>query len=121
LINMRSWTRWQDWVAVVAGAYAALSPIWTDTTDKASWTLVVLGVVTVAVALGSLWQPGMVAAEIVTAALGVLLFVSPWVMGFNDIDGMAWTAWIAGVVIFLAGLAAYPESNKIHRGVIAQH
>src|SRR5262245_50548358 len=105
---MRPWTRWQDWVAVVAGAYAALSPIWTDTTDKATWTLVVLGVVTVAVALGSLSQPGLVAAEIVTAVLGVLMFVAPWVMQFDDVNGMAWTAWIAGVVVFLAGVAAYP-------------
>jgi energy-converting hydrogenase Eha subunit G len=120
-MNMRPWTRWQDWVAVVAGAYAALSPIWTETSDKASWTVVVLGVLTVAVALGSLASPGMVAAEIVTAALGVLLFVSPWVMGFHDINGVAWTAWITGVIVFLAGLAAYPESNRVHRGVIAQH
>lgn len=118
---MRSWTRWQDWVAVVAGAFAVLSPIWADTTDKATWTLVVLGAVTIAVALGSLAQPGMVAAEVVTAVMGVLLFVSPWVMGFHDVDGMAWTAWITGIVVFLAGLAAYPESNRVHRGMVAQH
>src|SRR4051794_12235361 len=37
----------QDFIALVAGVYAILSPLWTTTTDRASTTMVVLGVVTV--------------------------------------------------------------------------
>ena len=36
-----AWTRWQDWVAAVVGAYTALSPIWTVTDQVATTTLVV--------------------------------------------------------------------------------
>ena len=105
---MAKWTRWQDWAALVVGVYAFLSPIWTDTTTTATWTLVVLGVVTAAVSLWSLADPASVVTEWGHAVMGVLLFVSPWVMGFNNTDGIAWTAWIAGVIVFVVGLAALP-------------
>jgi peptidoglycan/LPS O-acetylase OafA/YrhL len=105
----------------VVGAYAALSPIWTDTDTKATWTLVVLGVVTVVVALASLASPGLVASEAAIAVLGVLLFISPWVMNFHSIDGISWTAWVTGVLAFLLGISALPESNAVHRGMVAQH
>ena len=48
---MQKWTRWQAWVAAVAGALAALSPLVIEMGDTATWTMVVLGVVTAAVAL----------------------------------------------------------------------
>ena len=111
---MAKWTRWQDWAALVVGVYAFLSPIWTDTTTTATWTLVVLGVVTAAVSLWSLADPASVVSEWGHAVMGVLLFVSPWVMGFNNTDGIAWTAWIAGVIVFVVGLAALPASKDAH-------
>ena len=42
---MRPWTRLQDWGALLAGLYAALSPIWVSTTGEhdAFWALIVLG------------------------------------------------------------------------------
>jgi hypothetical protein len=119
---MRSWIRWQDWVALVAGGYAFLSPIWTASVGKATGTLIVLGLLTALIALGSLAAPGVVAAEYLTALLGVLFFISPWVIGFVTTTGMAWTAWVIGVVTFVAGLAAIPESQHAHRGrMLAQH
>ena len=30
---MRPWTRLQDWGTLIAGLYAALTPIWVDTTE----------------------------------------------------------------------------------------
>jgi hypothetical protein len=111
---MQKWTRWQDWVALVVGVYAFLSPIWTTTTTTATWTLVVLGVVTALTSLWSLADPGNVASEWVHAVMGVLFFVSPWVMGFHSTDGIAWTAWVAGVITFAVGLAALPASRDAH-------
>jgi peptidoglycan/LPS O-acetylase OafA/YrhL len=99
----------------------ALSPIWTNTINKATWTLVVLGVVTAVVALASLAAPGLVASEAAIAVLGVLLFISPWVMSFHTVDGVAWTAWVGGVVTFLLGVSVLLESNMAHRGMAAQH
>ncbi len=111
---MQKWTRWQDWVALLAGVYAFLSPIWTDTTTTATWTMVVLGVVTAAVALWSLALPDDRNSEATHMIMGVLLFISPWVMGFADLTAMAWTAWITGVVAFIAGAWAMPASNRLH-------
>ncbi len=41
---MKASTRWQDYAAVIIGAYAALSPLWLDTNNAAVWSLIVLGV-----------------------------------------------------------------------------
>lgn len=112
---MQKWARWQAWMALLAGAYAALSPIWTETDDTATQTMVVLGVVTVAV---SLWSLAMSEDQISAYALmlmGALFIVSPWAMGFADIDSMAVTAWIVGVVTAVAGVLAMPQvEHRMH-------
>ena len=61
VVDVKRWSHPQDFVALAAGVYAALSPIWTTTTTAATWTVVVLGVVTAALAGLSLARPGMVA------------------------------------------------------------
>lgn len=118
--TMQRWTRrWQDLVAVIAGVYAILAPIWTGTTTKATWTMVVLGAVTIVAALASVWKPENIVSDAAVAVLGVLFFVSPWVMGFSGIMAMTWTAWIVGVVTFIAGALAWLESNRLHHQHVA--
>lgn len=119
---MRTWVRWQDWVAVIAGAFAAISTIWTNAADEggALWSMIVLGALIVLSSLVALAKPGMIATEWLTAIFGVLLFVSPFLMGFTDIAAAAWTCWIAGVVATAAALAAVPASTQAHRE-ITQH
>lgn len=34
--------------------------------------------------------------------IGFILFISPWALGFSDIDVAAWNAWIAGLIIAIA-------------------
>jgi len=117
---MQKWTRWQDWVAFVAGAYAALSPIWTDTDNTATWTMVVLGVVTAAVSLWSLAMPDDRISEYALVLMGVLFIASPWVMGFDDIVNMALTAWVVGAVTAMAGVLGMPEvEQRMHHRPIA--
>jgi hypothetical protein len=118
---MQRWTRWQDWVALAAGAYAVLAPIWTPTTTAATWTMVVLGLLTVAASLRTLSTPGDVYSEGAHAVLGVLFFVSPWVMRFTDMNALAITAWVVGIVTAAAGLWALPESNRLHHQPLASH
>jgi SPW repeat len=122
VIFVTSWRRWQDWVAVVAGVYAFLSPIWTPTVSKATTTLVILGIVAAVVGLVSLAMPGAVALEWIEVVVGILMFIAPWVIGFTATMGMAWTAWIVGVVLVVVGLLALPQVNRVHRGTLsAQH
>ena len=46
-------SRLQDYLAVLFGAFTALSPFWVETNNKTGWTLVVLGVL---IALSGLAQ-----------------------------------------------------------------
>ena len=119
---MRPWARLQDYGALVAGVYAALSPIWVSTTGErgALWALIVLGVLIAATALFSLAMPGMVATEWLTVVFGVLLFVAPWVLTYTDRMGASWTSWVIGVIAVVLGGSALPASNRTHRQAI-QH
>lgn len=119
---MQKWTRWQAWVALLAGAYAALSPLWSQTNDTATWTMVALGVVTVAIALGSLAMSEDRFSEYALVLMGVLFIASPWVMGFERLDDMALTAWIVGAVTVVAGVLGMPQVEDrmhMHHGPIA--
>ena len=117
----RTWHRWQDWAAVVIGVLTALSPIVVATDAAALWTLVVFGVLIAAGGLWSLARPGSVASEYVHVALGVLLFISPWVFAYTDVMAAAWTSWGAAVLTVVVGLAAVPAANAEHRGLAGQH
>jgi hypothetical protein len=116
---MSKWTHPQGLAALVAGTYAALSPIWTNNptdSNKATYTMITLGVVTAALALFDLARPGRIAFEGLIALMGVLFFVSPWVMGFTATAylPMAWTAWIVGMVTLVAGAAEVQMTRSEH-------
>jgi uncharacterized membrane protein HdeD (DUF308 family) len=106
--------------ALIAGVYAALSPIWTlDPVDnKALITMITLGVLTGALGLASLYMPS-VAIDSLIALMGVLFLVSPWVMDFNTGDtALAWTAWIVGGVALVAGAGEFQLERSEHRGTV---
>jgi hypothetical protein len=119
---MRPWTRLQDWAALIAGLFAALSPIWVSTTGErdAFWALIVLGALLAIAALVSLALPGVVATEWLAVLVGVLLFVAPWVLTYTDRAGASWTSWVVGVIAVALGGSAVPASNRVHRQAI-QH
>jgi uncharacterized membrane protein HdeD (DUF308 family) len=114
---MRPWTRLQDVGVLIAGLYAALSPIWVSTTGErgAFWALIALGALLAIAAIVSLAMPGVVATEWLTVLFGVLLFVAPWVLTYTDRVGASWTSWVVGVVAVVLGGSAIPTSNRVHR------
>jgi len=108
--------------ALIAGVYAALSPIWTNNptdTNKGMYTMIALGVITAALALAALYRPA-VATDSLIALMGVFFIVAPWVMSFSDAAyrPMAWTAWIAGAVSLVAGAAEFQLERSEHRGTV---
>jgi hypothetical protein len=117
---MRPWTRLQDWGTLVAGLYAALSPIWVSTSGERDgrWALIALGVLLAVTALFSLALPGVVATEWLTVLFGVLLFVAPWVLTYTDRTAASWTSWVVGAVAVVLGGFSVPASNRIHRRAI---
>lgn len=118
-MNLKS--RWQDWVALVAGLYAVLSPIMTTTEASATWTMVGLGALLALAAAWSVVRPDAVVSEWTHVALGALLVLSPWVMGFADLTGLSWTAWVTGAVAVVMGLWALPESRSEHVRQVTAH
>jgi SPW repeat len=119
--STKVWTRWQDWAQVVLGAVAALSTIWVDTSTKTAWTMVVLGVLIAIDGLWSLAAPGTVASEGIEVVLGVLLFISPWVMGYTALTGASWFSWVIGVLTVVVGVTALPAANSAHTRLTGQH
>jgi hypothetical protein len=117
----RAWTRWQDWAEVVLGVVAVLSPLWVDTTNAVMWTMIVLGALIALDGLFSLAMPGVVFGEYVQVVLGVLLFISPWVIGFTDMNGAMWSAFIIGALTIIAGAVALPAANTAHQRMAGQH
>ncbi|RVW01491.1 SPW repeat domain-containing protein [Rhodococcus spongiicola] len=120
---MKASTRWQDYAAVIIGAFAALSPLWLDTNVGARWSLIVLGVLVALVGLARMARPAMATADYAIGVLGVLMFVSPWVMDFHTTTATAWTAWVVGVLTVLVAIAGLPAmSERMHgRGGVATH
>lgn len=119
---MKALTRWQDGVCLVAGLYALLSPLWTETSTAAMWTLVILGALIAAASVMPLMGRTLDTMEYAHAAFGALLFIAPWVMGYSGATGAAWTSWIVGVVAFVVGLSALPMVRHIGGGRAApQH
>jgi hypothetical protein len=118
--TVRPWTRPHDWAEVVLGVVAALSPLWMDTDNAAAWTMIILGVLIALDGLASLAMPGLVYGEAVQVVLGVLMFLSPWVIGFTEFNGISWTSWIIGALTVIVGAAAFPVAQAAHRAA-GQH
>ncbi len=115
--------RLQHLDAVVLGVFAALSPLWLDTDNGARWSLIVLGLLIAATGLAQMFRADLAMADYATGLCGALLFVSPWVMGFDGLRGAAWTAWIVGALTVLVALAEMPAVQaRFHRhGGLATH
>lgn len=116
---MKRSIRAQDYLAVIVGVYAFLSPIWTSTTGKATGTMIVLGIITAVLGLAEIIRPDVMSVEGVLAIMGVLFFISPWVMGFTAAMGMAWTAWIVGIITFAIGAADLQITRSHQHGAPA--
>ncbi|MGV9613705.1 SPW repeat domain-containing protein [Nocardia xishanensis] len=117
-------SRAQDLLAVILGAFTALSPLWVDTNDRAMWTLIVLGVLIALTGLAQMARPAMAMADYAMGLFGALLFISPWAMDFTEYSGASWTAWIVGVVTVVVAIAALPVvTARMHRttGGMAPH
>jgi hypothetical protein len=119
--DTRPWTRLQDWITTLAGAFLALSPLWFDVDTGGAWAMVIIGVVMAGLGLIALSSPGMVADEWLAMASGVAAFVAPWVFSYTGDDAAAWTSWIVGAVVVLSALAAVPDSRAVHHRQAAGH
>lgn len=92
--------RWQDWAGLVLGALLFLSP-WiigyaaVTTAAASAWVIGIATIVFFAIALvkPEQWE------EWVNLVLAVLLLLAPFVLGFTDAAGAAWSHWILAILI----------------------
>ncbi|MGW4531425.1 SPW repeat protein [Nocardia sp. NPDC004340] len=106
---MFTMSRAEHALTFVLGVVAALSPIWVSHSDRALWTLVVLGVLIALAGLAQLRDMGTAMTGRALGVLGVLMFISPWVMNFHSYSNASWVAWIVGALTVVVALAEMPE------------
>jgi hypothetical protein len=119
---MEKWNRWQDWANVVLGVILFITPFVFGATGSttAAWTAYIGGVLLVIVGLFDLANPDSQAGEWTEGVLGVLVFISPWVLGFAGLTVMAWSAWIVGVLAVVL-TASVLFADRSQSRVAAQH
>ena len=52
------------------------------------------------------------AINVVNAVLAAFLFVSPWLVGFREVQAASWNAWICGLVIFVLAAVAVAQLQE---------
>ncbi len=61
------------------------------------------------------------ATDVANLIAGLLLFLSPWLLGFAAVTAAAWNAWIVGAAITLvavAALLAFHEAEEWRNGAL---
>ncbi|MEE1622212.1 SPW repeat domain-containing protein [Zafaria sp. Z1313] len=107
---MKKWTRWQDWVVVACGLYAALSVLWMEPAGASRGLLMTIGILLVVAGVANLASVAMPGIEWAQAVIALALVAAPWMGGFASAMMPAMTAWIAGGVALVAtGLALKPS------------
>jgi membrane associated rhomboid family serine protease len=112
---MRQWSRWQDWTNAALGAYVLFVPLFTRDSEGGAtvWAAEIFGALIVLVALWALAQPASSAAEWTQAALGALYALAPFYLGYTDLPGAAWNAYIVGALVLVLALWALPQVSRL--------
>lgn len=100
---MTAWKRWQDYATMAFGVLLFISPFVFSETGQtvAASAAYVLGVLLVLAGILTAAMREPRGVELVPAILGVIVFVSPWVLGITAVTGIAWTAWVLGALALI--------------------
>ena len=112
-------TRWPDGANLILAAWLFISPwvlqfAYTGAPGGtvAAWDAWVLGVVVFVVALSAMGQRFVRGQEWLNLALGVWIFIAPWVLAFAGNSPAAWDHWIVGVLVFLVSAGAISNTRS---------
>jgi hypothetical protein len=95
-----AWRRWQDYATIIFGAALFVTPfVFGDTSQgTAATTAYILGVLLVLAGLLAAAMREANQVEWIPVILGVIIFISPFVLGFTAVTAIAWAAYIVGVL-----------------------
>jgi uncharacterized membrane protein HdeD (DUF308 family) len=100
-----AWKRWQDYATIIFGVALFVAPfVFGDTSQTtATTTAYILGALLLLSGLLAAAMREANQVEWIPVILGVITFISPFVLGFTAVTAIAWAAYIVGV---LAGINA---------------
>ncbi|HXO59397.1 MAG TPA: SPW repeat protein [Candidatus Acidoferrum sp.] len=95
-----AWKRWQDYATIVFGVALFVTPlVFGDTSQAtATTTAYILGVLLVLAGLLAAAMREANQVEWIPVILGLITFISPFVLGFTAVTAVAWAAYIIGVL-----------------------
>lgn len=93
--------RWQDWASTAIGVLVAASPFAfaTSYSSLEAWAAYIVGALIFLVGVATLAFPKTSFGQVVQIVLAVVLFATPWAIGFTAVTGMAWAVWILAVAL----------------------
>ena len=97
--------RWHQMIVLAAGLSLVMAPYTFDETalPVALWSTAIGGLLIAATAaLGAI--SATTEWEGLAAFAGLLVFLGPWIGGYTDLTGTAWTSWIVGAAVGLSAL-----------------
>lgn len=109
--------KWENWLNLILGSWLVLTPWifgaeYTEAPTAAmDWNVWLIGLAVIVFA-GMALQELKAWEEWVNLALGMWLFLSPWIFGYVDKAGMFWNSLIVGGAIAVFSGFALPLTRK---------
>ncbi len=116
---MKKWNRWQDWVTVAAGLFAALSVLWTQQEGMSRTLMVVFGTLLVVSGLVNLAMPGTPLMEWVQAILAAGLILSPWLGSYEGYSAPEFRGRDLGAVLMEG--PRWDQGQECNLGNLSKH
>ena len=107
-------TQWREWTSVVLGFYLLLVPLLNGDSATALTVLVaeVGGLLVIGAAIRTLMRPGSTMARWTQVVVGALLVLSPVALGFVELTGAAWNAYLVGGAVAALALSTFVPSRE---------
>jgi hypothetical protein len=108
--------RWQDWTIVAIGLAVVATPfVFGETSNgNSAYSAYIVGALVALAGLAAAFMAAPVKPIAwIVALLGVILFFTPWLLGFTAVTATAWASWIAGaLVVGVTGFALLEEPQR---------
>jgi len=118
VFDMKTWNRWQELTPKVLGVLLIIVPFvfGIATIGSSSWDGWLLGTIVgvVSIILGLIWFgfTGNRVTEGLTVMVGVVLLITPWVMGESLLGAGAWASSIVGALLVVGAARMAMESQR---------
>ena len=109
---MSAMRKFLDGVVIVLGLWLIVSAplLLSAEHGLAMGCLIVLGLVIIGFSFWGETAPKNSAPEVLNIFVGLLVFVSPWLLSFTDVVNAAWNAWIIGIAMVVLEAFAVPRA-----------